>query len=125
MILDTNAVSALAEGDPDIEGILTAAPSIFIPSVVVGEFLYGIGQSRDRTKYEAWLQRTLGYTRLLFVELRTAREYAAIRLELRRSGRPIPANDLWIAALAREHAMPVISRDKHFDFVPGLERVGW
>ena len=125
MILDTNAVSAMAENDPGIDGVLLAAVQLAVPAIVLGEYLHGIGQSRHRRKYEDWLEGMLRDVRLLPVGARTARGYAAIRTELKRSGRPIPANDLWIAALAREHAMPVISRDKHFDFVPGLERVGW
>jgi predicted nucleic acid-binding protein len=48
-----------------------------------------------------------------------------VRHELRRKGRAIPGNDLWIAALARQHALPLISRDQHFDFVSGLTRTGW
>jgi predicted nucleic acid-binding protein len=55
----------------------------------------------------------------------TAEHYAEIRVELKRSGRPIPVNDLWIAALARQHALPLLSRDQHFEFVRGLERIGW
>ena len=54
----------------------------------------------------------------------TAEAYADVRDELKRSGRPIPGNDLWIAALARQHALPLLSRDRHFDFVPGIKRVG-
>jgi len=59
------------------------------------------------------------------VDRGTADEYAEIRSELKRAGRPIPGNDLWIAALARQHALPLLSRDRHFDLVPGLKRVGW
>jgi tRNA(fMet)-specific endonuclease VapC len=55
----------------------------------------------------------------------TAVTYAALRVALRRSGRPIPANDAWIAALALQHRLPVLSRDQHFDVVPDLERKGW
>ena len=55
----------------------------------------------------------------------TAERYAEIRDGLKRKGRPILANDLWIAALARQHALPLLSRDQHFDSVPGLKRVGW
>jgi predicted nucleic acid-binding protein len=55
----------------------------------------------------------------------TAEHYAEVREELKRMARPIPANDLWIAALARQHRLPIISRDRHFDFVPGLTRLAW
>lgn len=62
---------------------------------------------------------------VLHIGIETARHYAAIRLELKRAGKPIPANDVWIAALARQHAMPVMNRDSHFDFVGGLRRRSW
>jgi predicted nucleic acid-binding protein len=62
---------------------------------------------------------------VLAVDEGTARHYADIRDELKRGGRPIPAKDLWIAALARQHALPLLSRDRHFDSVPGVMRIGW
>ena len=63
--------------------------------------------------------------RVLTVDAGTAERYAEVRDELKRKGRPIPGNDLWIAALTRQHALPLLSQDRHFDFVPGLERLGW
>jgi tRNA(fMet)-specific endonuclease VapC len=62
---------------------------------------------------------------VLDIGIETARRYAAIRLELKGAGTPIPSNDLWIAALSRQHAIPVMSRDTHFDFVGGLRRRTW
>jgi hypothetical protein len=53
------------------------------------------------------------------------RHYAEINLELRRSGPPIPTNDLWISALCRQHSLPLLSRDRHFDLVNGTKRIGW
>jgi len=49
--------------------------------------------------------------------------YAAMGLELKRMGKSIPANDLWIAALSRQHFLPLVSRDRHFDFVAGVQRI--
>jgi len=55
----------------------------------------------------------------------TSAQYAELRLELKRAGTPIPTNDLWIAALCRQHAWPILSRDRHFDLVKGVMRVSW
>ena len=55
----------------------------------------------------------------------TAHLYADIRHELKTAGHPIPENDIWIAALARQHRLPIISRDTHFDAVSGIQRIGW
>ena len=55
----------------------------------------------------------------------TAGVYAEIRLELKRTGKPIPLNDIWVAALARQHALPVLSNDTHFDLVEGITRIAF
>ena len=125
MILDTNCLSALAEGEPRVELLLQRANEIAIPAVVLGEYKYGQRQSRYRTRHERWLATFLVSCRVLAVDEETAERYAEVRDELKRSGRPIPANDVWIAALARQHALPVLSRHKHFDYVPGLTRIAW
>lgn len=125
MILDTNGLSAFADGDSNLEPILREADEIAVPVIVIGEYRYGIQQSRNRVRYEEWLTECLLSCRVLSVNPETAARYAEIRGELKRKGRPIPANDLWIAALARQHALPLLSRDQHFDLVPGLKRLEW
>lgn len=57
--------------------------------------------------------------------LQTLPFYADVRMELKKAGTPIPANDVWIAALARQHGMPILSRDRHFDKVRGIARQDW
>jgi tRNA(fMet)-specific endonuclease VapC len=76
-------------------------------------------------RYESWLIELLATCRVLVVDERTAVLYAEIRHELKRSGHPIPENDIWIAALARQHNAPLVTRDQHFDFVHGLKRLNW
>ena len=125
MILDTNGLSAMADGDGMLAPLLQRASEIAVPVIVLGEFRYGVRQSRHRTRYERWLAEVLVNCRVLAVDAATAEVYADVRDELKRSGRPIPSNDLWIAALARQHALPLLSRDRHFDFVTGIKRVGW
>jgi predicted nucleic acid-binding protein len=125
LILDTNALSAFADGDAGIGEILRQQARAAIPVIVLGEFRYGIAQSKHRSEYEAWLESQLPHFDVLTVTEETAVAYAALRVALKRSGRPIPANDAWIAALALQHRLPVLSRDGHFDVVPGLERENW
>jgi len=98
---------------------------VAVPVIVLGEFRYGIAESRHRSAYEEWLDSHLPDFELLPVTAETAIAYAGLRVALRRLGRPIPANDAWIAALALEHRLPVLSRDQHFDVVPDLTRRGW
>ena len=125
MILDTNALSAWAEGRVAVESPLRVADRLVVPSVVLGEYYFGIRQSRHRARYENWLARCLPLTEIAIVTSATADAYADIRLELRRRGTPIPPNDVWIAALARQHGLAVLSSDGHFDIVDGVRRIGF
>jgi tRNA(fMet)-specific endonuclease VapC len=125
LILDTNGLSAVADGESELEPILRKAAQVAIPVIVLGEYRYGISHSRDRVRYEEWLNQYLPSFRILAVDEQTALSYSIIRTELRKLGTPIPSNDVWIAALCRQFSMPVVSRDRHFDAVPGLVRLAW
>ncbi|MEI9896232.1 MAG: PIN domain-containing protein [Chthoniobacter sp.] len=59
------------------------------------------------------------------MEHETATHYGAISAALKKKGAPIPSNDLWIAALAVQHGLPILSQDQHFDLVPGIRRLAW
>ena len=123
MILDTNALSAWAEGRVSVEAPLRTADRLIVPSVVLGEYYFGIRQSRQRVRYREWLARYLPLTEIAAVTAATADAYAEIRLELKRLGTPIPPNDAWIAALARQHGLSILSNDRHFDVVSGVRRI--
>ena len=125
MILDTNALSAFVDGDTGVAEALGRHARVAIPVIVLGEFRYGIAESRYRSQYEAWLVSYLPRFDILSVTEETTIAYARVRIALKRSGRPIPANDAWIAALAIQHALPVLSRDEHFDAVPDIDRESW
>ena len=125
MILDTNALSAFADGVSDLRPWVQQAQRLAIPAIVLGEYRFGIQQSRVRAQLEKWLDENLSFHQILDVNDETALHYADLRVELKRSGTPIPSNDVWIAALSRQHHMPVLSRDRHFDFVTGLRRLHW
>ena len=125
MILDTNALSAWADGHAAIEAPLRVADRLVVPSVVLGEYYFGIRQSRYRSRYQEWLARYLPLTEIAAVNAATADTYADIRLELKRLGAPIPSNDAWIAALARQHGLSVLSNDRHFDVVEGVRRIAF
>ncbi len=125
MILDTNALSAAADDDPGVAAALARADLMAIPVIVLGEYRHGIAQSRNRASYESWLTGLLNDCMVLDVAEPTTHYYAEITLELKRKGKPIPTNDIWIAALCRQHSLPLLSRDRHFDWVAGNRRVEW
>ena len=125
MILDTNALSAWADGDLAIEPLLRTASRLVIPVVVIGDFEFGIRQSRHASRYAEWLAVNLDTVEVARIDRAIAAVYGAVRLELKQAGTPIPINDTWIAAVARHERLPIISRDGHFDAVRGVERVSW
>jgi tRNA(fMet)-specific endonuclease VapC len=125
LILDTNALSAFVDGEPEIGAILGSRHGAAIPVIVLGEFRYGIMGSRHRKTYEEWLGANLRHFDLLAITAETTIPYAALRATLKRLGRPIPANDAWIAALAVQYRLPILSQDEHFDELSGVQRIGW
>jgi len=125
LILDTNALSATADGDPSAIELLARAQRVAIPVIVLGQYRLGIAQSRHRLSYESWLKEWIASVSILDIDQDTSVVYATIGLELKKRGKPIPANDLWIAAICRQHDLPLLSRDRHFDLVPNLERLTW
>jgi len=125
VILDTNAVSALLAGDLALSEAMAGEERQHIPVIVIGEYIYGLLRSRFRAHLEGLLEILIRESFVLGVDLVTAETYSNVREELRRKGRPIPENDLWIAALARQHRQAIVSRDGHFDHVPGIRRLAW
>jgi len=125
LILDTNALSAAADRESEALGAIARAERLGVPVIVLGEYRLGIAQSKRRPLYEQWLREWIAAVEILDIDEETSEFYAAIGLELKRAGKPIPTNDLWIAALCRQHRLPVVSRDRHFDVVAGLKRIPW
>jgi len=125
MILDTNSLSAYADGMSAAVSLVHSADSVALSVISLGEFRFGVAQSRHRIDYERWLQENVPFYTILNIDQETAATYSEIRLELKQAGRPIPVNDLWIAAQCRQHDLPILSRDTHFDAVKDVRRVGW
>ena len=125
MILDTNALSAFFDGDVGLHQLIVSVHRLSLPVIVLGEYRYGLMHSRDRRRIESRLARLVSVSSVLPVDSDTIAPYAEIRSELRRAGTPLPSNDVWIAALARQHVLPVVSRDAHFDVISGLTRTSW
>jgi tRNA(fMet)-specific endonuclease VapC len=123
MILDTNALSAWADGNPACRSVFAEAARLVVPTIVLGEYQYGIRQSRHRKRYEEWLAQNLPFAEVHPVTDTTANHYADLRIHLKTTGTPIPANDLWIAATAADLRLPLLSNDSHFDLIPSLIRM--
>lgn len=125
MILDTNALSDLLEGSESLLAVMSGLGPLRLSPVVLGEHRFGLLRSSKRAERETTLRQLEATFETLPITGLTSRLYARIRDELRGKGRPIPANDLWIAAQAVEHGLPLVSRDEHFLEVNGLKLVSW
>jgi tRNA(fMet)-specific endonuclease VapC len=99
--------------------------AVYVPLVVVAELLYGVQRSArpgdNRAAMENWLATTIIVTQTR----ETANQYATIKDALRRAGTPIPENDIWIAAHAREFDLELAFLDAHFEVVAGLNSRMW
>lgn len=125
MILDTNAVSALAAQDPAILILLEEAEDLAVSFVSMAEFQFGLLASTRPESGFALLEKLAAAVPVLFPNPETIAHYAWIADHLKRRGRPIPQNDMWTAALSRQYSLPILSRDRHFDFIDGLQRLEW
>ena len=123
LALDTNVYSAFMRGVPAAVSALRAAHEIHLPLIVLGEVLAGFAAGTRSEANHQELARFMGSSRVsvLNPDERTARHYAEIFATLRAVGSPIPTNDLWIAALARQHRLSLLTFDAHFAAVPGLD----
>jgi predicted nucleic acid-binding protein len=125
VILDTNALSAFFDGDPEVEELLSRASGLYLPVIVLGEYRFGLKGSRVGKKREKTLNAFSEICVVLPILDFTTVYYATIRDELKSSGTPIPENDIWIAALSFEHSLPVVSRERHFDKIRRFNRISW
>jgi tRNA(fMet)-specific endonuclease VapC len=123
--LDTNAVIAYREGISEVCSLIDDADVIILPVPVIGELLYGAFNSTKSKKNEKFVHQFAGYSLVMQIDESVAARYARVRLALKQRGNPIPENDIWIAAACLVLEVPLISRDDHFRFVPGLEVISW
>jgi tRNA(fMet)-specific endonuclease VapC len=123
--LDTSALSEFAAGNEALGRVLMPFRSLAVPVTVLGEYRYGLLSSKKHARLTDWLSGLLPEVRVLETTERTTAVYARLRRQLRAAGAPIPENDVWIAAAAVEHSLPLATRDKHFALVRGLEVLDW
>ena len=124
-LLDTNIVIALFANDGRAVEQIGGADEVFIPSVVIGELYYG---TRRSGRVEANTERVDEFATeslVLSCDVETAKRYGEIKDELRKRGRRIPENDIWVAALALQHDLTLVSRDEHFGQVSSLRAEAW
>jgi tRNA(fMet)-specific endonuclease VapC len=126
-LFDTNVLIASLRGEEDVSRRLADLPpeSLFVPAIALGELYFGARKSGRPTENLARSQEFAANSNVLPCDEATARVYGSVRDALRRRGRPIPENDIWIAAVALQHDLVLASRDSHFEHVEGLRLDQW
>jgi len=122
VLLDTSAYSALQRGHKGILDVMRRSESVAVPAVVLGELYSGFRAGIRWVENTEQLARFLSKpsVRVLNVTGETALRYAEVDVYLRKRGRPIPRNDVWIAAVAIEYGLQLVTLDEHFREIPLL-----
>lgn len=125
LIIDTSAYTHFLNGSMGVKAYFTQTLRLYIPRIVLGEIYFGIFNGVRQADNLRNLQTLLASPRVadLDTSKQTAKIYGEIAAELRKSGTPIRQNDIWIAALAKEHGFPLLSFDSGFKHVMGLELI--
>jgi tRNA(fMet)-specific endonuclease VapC len=126
VLLDTTVVVDHLRGkSPALVERFNKTTTLYLPVTVLGELLYGANKSAFKAKGLEQIGNFIQLCAILGLGERTADYYGRISAELAQVGKLIPQNDIWIAAIALEHSLPLATRDQHFSFVPGLTLLDW
>ena len=124
VLLDTNAVIAIFASDPEVHSVV-AGSECFVPSIVAGELLYGAERSSNTLDNIRRVNEFCSQVAVIPCDIETAAHYGKLKNRLRTAGTPIPENDLWIAAIAVQAGLPLLSQDRHFDTIREVTRTEW
>lgn len=124
-LLDTNIIIALFQNDINVRKRITTSPELFVPAIAIGELYYG-------ARYSAQVEKNLNHvchfaenSTVLSCDMTTAEHYGQIKNELKEKGTPLPENDVWIAAIAKQYSLTVVTRDQHFKKINSLSLEEW
>jgi tRNA(fMet)-specific endonuclease VapC len=124
ILLDTNRLTDALRGETGVVHMLESATDVWVPFIVLGElkagFLCGTRAAGNELLLHEFLR--LPGVGVLFPDTETTDGYARLFAYLKRNGTPIPTNDLWIAALAVQHRLTLLSRDAHFKALPQVAK---
>ena len=125
ILLDTSVAIALLSGDVAVTERLLQAREVYLPIIALGELYLGALKSKRMDDNVARIDELASGVGIRGCDMETARDYAAIKNRLRIQGKPIPENDVWIAAIARQHGLTLVTRDAHFAVVEDLSSETW
>ncbi len=124
-LLDTNIIVALFKNDENVRNQIAASPEVFVPAIAIGELYYGAKHSAHVEKNMNQVREFAENAIVLVCDIATAEHYGQIKNELKTKGNPLPENDVWIAAIAKQHSLTVVTRDQHFKEIDALLLEEW
>lgn len=124
-LLDTNIIIALFADEAVIKNNLAQANEVFIPSIAIGELCYGARKSGRSQQNLAKVDELVANSTVLGCDAETASQYGEVKNKLRLIGHPLPENDIWIAAVALQYKLTLVTRDAHFQQIENLQTVTW
>ena len=119
-LLDSNIVINILRGDVATIARVKNIRAVYIPVIAIGELYYGAHKSSQTPMRILEIEQLERTVIILDVTRSTARIYGEIKDQLRMKGRPIPENDVWIAAIAKENDLPLLTADRHFSQIEGI-----
>ena len=125
ILLDTNIISAWLKGETAIADKINQSLEVYIPIQVLGELYFGAQYSTQLELNLRNIQKLADNYTVLNTDRETASIYGIIKAALKKKGRPIPENDIWIATIAQQYQLILITRDKHFNEINSLEIENW
>lgn len=124
-LIDTNIVIALFADEVEVKTSFAGASKVFISSITVGELCYGAVKSARSTENLQRIREFVANITVLKCDVETAHHYGDVKNKLRLKGRPLPENDIWIAAIALQYNLTLVTRDAHFHEVENLQQIRW
>jgi tRNA(fMet)-specific endonuclease VapC len=113
-LLDTNAIIQVFKNKNNVADLLDKIQEVYVPATVIGELKFGAYYSVNTQKHLDQINEFLTNCITLQIDSFTADPYGIIKANLAKKGKPIPENDIWIAAIAILHNLPLFTNDAHF-----------
>lgn len=124
-ILDTNILIEIFNGNNRFIDRIRKYNLVYVPLIALGELYAGAYQSNRKEIRLKEIEEIFQWSHTMEIDKQTSECYGQIKAALRKSGKPIPENDVWIAVLAKQHQLPLITSDKHFREVKGIKVRYW
>ena len=125
LLVDTNVAIEFIRRSTTAYARLNPDATVYVPVIVLGELFHGAWNAMEPSGALAEVEDFAAKVKILVCDLGVARRFGELRRDLWRKGKPIPDDDIWIAATAIVHGLPVLTNDEHFRQIENLDIASW